>query len=138
VQESGALEGGICTNDAIGYTPLGLPRRQRGGRPRRGRKWLVGLSDFAVSSPTPAGASNQQVKHFNTLRAITVSMHRGAGVRGSVREAGKDRGQSMLLLLFAIGPTVEIAGVPEYRQTTAKELISPWRYSGCRHLSCGV
>src|SRR5216684_1709935 len=48
--------------------------------PSAGRRWLVGLSYFAISSHHPAGASKRNTKHFSTLSAITILAHRGTSV----------------------------------------------------------
>src|SRR5260370_10213144 len=48
--------------------------------PSVGRRWLVGLGDFAISSHHPAGASKRNAKHFITLSAITILAHRGTSV----------------------------------------------------------
>jgi hypothetical protein len=40
--------------------------------PSAGRRWLVGLGYFAISSHHPAGASKQNAKHFSTLSAIAL------------------------------------------------------------------
>src|SRR5258706_237580 len=48
--------------------------------PSAGRRWLVGLGYFAISSPPPAGASKRNTKHFSPLSAITILAHRGPSV----------------------------------------------------------
>src|SRR5260370_33940878 len=48
--------------------------------PSVGRRWLVGLGYFAISSHHPAGASKRNAKHFSTLSAITILAHRGTSV----------------------------------------------------------
>src|SRR5260370_462147 len=68
--------------------------------PSAGRRWLVGLSYFAISSHHPAGASKRNAKHFSTLSAIAILVHRGTSVSrrdddlsiklGRVRDRGRN------------------------------------------------
>src|SRR5258708_19706218 len=68
--------------------------------PSAGRRWLVGLGYFAISSHDPAGASKRNPKHFSTLSAITILAHRGTSVSrrdddlsirlGRVRDRGRN------------------------------------------------
>src|SRR5260370_16801158 len=48
--------------------------------PSAGRRWLVGLGYFAISSHHPAGASKRNAKHFSTLSAIAILAHRRTSV----------------------------------------------------------
>src|SRR6266851_303948 len=48
--------------------------------PSAGRRWLVGLGYFAISSHHPAGASKRNTKHFSTLSAIANLAHWGTSV----------------------------------------------------------
>src|SRR5260370_42499764 len=43
--------------------------------PSAGRRRLVGLSYFAISSHHPAAASKRNAKHFSTLSAIAILAH---------------------------------------------------------------
>src|SRR5260221_1900711 len=68
------------------------PHDGKGKGPRSaGRRWLVGLSYFAISSHHPAGASEGNTKHFSTLSAIAILAHRGT----SVSRRDEDRGISL-------------------------------------------
>src|SRR5260370_1294739 len=48
--------------------------------PSAGRRWLVGLGYFAISSHHPAGASKPNAKHFSPLSGIANLAHRGTSV----------------------------------------------------------
>src|SRR6266853_1742944 len=61
--------GGTRPHDGKGKAP-----------PSAGRRWLVGLGYFAISSHHPAGASGRNTKHFSTLSAIANLAHRGTSV----------------------------------------------------------
>src|SRR5260370_37781612 len=68
--------------------------------PSAGRRWLVGLGYFAISSHHPAGASGRNTKHFSTLSAIAILAHRRTSVSrrdddlrirlGRVRDRGRN------------------------------------------------
>src|SRR5260370_325361 len=68
--------------------------------PSAGRRWLVGLSYFAISSHHPAGTSKRNAKHFSTLSAIAILAHRGTSVSrrddelrirlGRIRDRGRN------------------------------------------------
>src|SRR5258708_16183581 len=68
--------------------------------PSAGRRWLVGLGYFAISSHHPAGASKRNAKHFSTLSAIAILAHRGTSVSardddlrirlGRIRDRGRN------------------------------------------------
>src|SRR5260370_620141 len=61
--------GGTRPHDGKGKAP-----------PSAGRRWLVGLGYFAISSHLPAGASKRNTKHFSTLSAIAILARRGTSV----------------------------------------------------------
>src|SRR5260370_35789450 len=68
--------------------------------PSAGRRWLVGLSYFAILSHHPAGASERNTKYFSTLSAIAILAHRGTSVSardddlrirlGRIRDRGRN------------------------------------------------
>jgi hypothetical protein len=68
--------------------------------PSAGRRWLVGLGYFAISSHHPAGASKRNAKHFSTLSAIAILAHWGTSVSrrdddlrirlGRIRDRGRN------------------------------------------------
>src|SRR5258708_12493837 len=82
--------------------------------PSAGRRWLVGLEYFAISSHHPAGASKRNAKHFSTLSAITILAHRGTSVSrrdddlrirlGRVRDRGRNTRRPHTFIAAAIRP----------------------------------
>src|SRR5260370_18886172 len=68
--------------------------------PSAGRRRLVGLGYFAISSHHPAGASKRNTKYFSTLSAIANLAHRGTSVSrrdddlrirlGRIRDRGRN------------------------------------------------
>ncbi len=61
--------GGTRPHDGKGKAP-----------PSAGRRWLVGLGYFAISSHHPAGASKRNTKYFSTFSAIAILAQRGTSV----------------------------------------------------------
>src|SRR5258708_7061986 len=68
--------------------------------PPAGRRWLVGLSYFAIWWHGPAGAFKRNTKYFSTLSAIAILAHRGTSVSrrddelrirlGRIRDRGRN------------------------------------------------